>query len=139
MEPRTLENNCAWNCLDEPIGELAGIRDEMLHMENRFRDQTESLPQAHRYGTRNLLHYLALRRHDIRPLQEKLALFGLSSLGRCESRALANLNAVLRVADDLTGRYFTVPGQGISPSAKLISTSRRRPCSDRNQPIATSG
>ena len=106
-----MENNGAWNCLDEPIRELSDIRDEMLLMENRFREQTEALAEVHRYGAKNLLHYLALRRRDIRPLQEKLALFGLSSLGRCESRALANLNAVVKVAGDLTGRHFTDLGQ----------------------------
>ena len=77
MEPKTMENNRVWNCLDEPIRELSDIRDEMLLMENRFRDQTEALAEAHCEGAKNLLHYLALRRHDMRPLQEKLALFGL--------------------------------------------------------------
>ena len=33
----------------------------------------------------NFAHYLALRRHDIRPLQLELAARGLSSLGRAES------------------------------------------------------
>lgn len=43
----------------------------------------------------NLAHYLALRHHDLRPLQEELTLLGLSSLGRLESRVLATLDAVL--------------------------------------------
>jgi pyruvate kinase len=93
--------------LDEPIRELLDIRAEMLGVENRFRDQIEALPQVNRQGARNLLHYLALRRRDIRPLQERLAFLGLSSLGRSESRALANLNAVLRAAGDLTRRHLT--------------------------------
>jgi len=110
MDERINKNNGAWNRLDEPFQELSNIRDEMLRMENCFSEKTESLAEAHRDGAKNLLHYLTLRRHDIRPLQEKLALFGLSSLGRCESRALANLNAVLNVAAKLTGRGVTDPG-----------------------------
>lgn len=43
----------------------------------------------------NLAHYLALRRRDLVGLQEQLMVLGLSSLGRCESRVLANLDAVL--------------------------------------------
>jgi pyruvate kinase len=43
----------------------------------------------------NLGHYIALRRRDVRPLQEQLMPLGLSSLGRCESRVLANLDAVI--------------------------------------------
>lgn len=43
----------------------------------------------------NLAHYLALRHHDLRPFQQALMTWGLSSLGRCESRVLPNLDAVL--------------------------------------------
>ena len=80
MDAETTESDRVWNCLDEPIRELSDIRDEMLLMEYRFRDRIEALAPVHRYGATNLLHYLALRRRDMRPLQEKLALFGLSSL-----------------------------------------------------------
>ncbi len=45
----------------------------------------------------NLAHYLWLRQRDLRPLQERLAQAGLSSLGRCEPHVLANVNAVLNV------------------------------------------
>lgn len=43
----------------------------------------------------NLARYLALRRHDLRPLQTALMPWGLSSLGRLESRVLTNLDAVI--------------------------------------------
>lgn len=36
----------------------------------------------HRDSARNLVHYLALRVHDLRPLQEQLAWLGLPSFGR---------------------------------------------------------
>jgi pyruvate kinase len=48
------------------------------------------------------LHYLALRRHDLRPLQLRLAALGLSSLGRAESHVLATIDAVLGVLHRLT-------------------------------------
>ena len=43
----------------------------------------------------NLSYYLALRRHDLRPLQTALTPWGLSSLGRLEARVLPNLDAVI--------------------------------------------
>jgi pyruvate kinase len=43
----------------------------------------------------NLAAYIALRRRDLRKLQEALMPLGLSSLGRCEARVLANLDAVI--------------------------------------------
>lgn len=45
----------------------------------------------------NFAHYLAFRRHDIRPLQRRLMARGLSSLGRAESRVMPTLDAVLSV------------------------------------------
>jgi hypothetical protein len=48
-------------------------------------------------GTSGLRHDLALRRHDLRPMQLRLAALGLSSLGRAESHVLATVDAVLGV------------------------------------------
>jgi pyruvate kinase len=48
-------------------------------------------------SARNFAHYLAFRRHDVRPLQRRLMQFGLSSLGRSESRVLPTLDAVLDI------------------------------------------
>lgn len=50
-------------------------------------------PQA-RTSACNLLHYLALRRHDLRELQPRLTALGLSSLGRSEARILESVQAV---------------------------------------------
>jgi pyruvate kinase len=47
-----------------------------------------------RASAENLVHYLALRQHELRPLQAELARLGLSSLGRAESSVLTALDAV---------------------------------------------
>ena len=56
-------------------------------------------PHIHRsifvYSSRNLAFYLALRCHDLRKLQKALLPLGLSSLGRSEARAIANLDSVM--------------------------------------------
>jgi pyruvate kinase len=52
---------------------------------------------AHFASVRNLLHYLAFRRHDLRHLQKSLASVGVSSLGRAESCVLANVEAVVEI------------------------------------------
>lgn len=43
----------------------------------------------------NLAYYLALRRQELRPLQKALMPWGISSLGRIESRVLPNLDAAI--------------------------------------------
>ena len=92
------------------IAELSKLRSEMIALENRLAHKTLGLPAEHQHSAKNLIHYLALRKHDIRPLQDELACFGLSSLGRSESRVLSNLDAVLKVLCHLAGRQFPEPG-----------------------------
>jgi pyruvate kinase len=52
----------------------------------------------------NLAHFLALRRIDLRRLQERLAWVGVSSLGRAESHVMANVDKVLGILHRLAGR-----------------------------------
>ncbi len=58
----------------------------------------------------NLARYIALRRRDLRGLQEALMPLGLSSLGRCEARVLANLDAVIASLAAVAGEELSLPG-----------------------------
>ncbi|HLM90761.1 MAG TPA: pyruvate kinase [Thermoplasmata archaeon] len=58
---------------------------------------------AQRDSARNLLHYLAFRRFDLRRDQARLTHWGLSSLGRSEGHVLYNLDAVLGWLHSLGG------------------------------------
>jgi pyruvate kinase len=49
------------------------------------------------------VHYLALRRFDLRTAQERLAALGVSSLGRSEGHVLYNLDVVLAILHRLAG------------------------------------
>jgi pyruvate kinase len=51
----------------------------------------------------NLAHYIALRRHDLRPLQAALMPWGLSSLGRLEARVIPSLDAVITTLGAICG------------------------------------
>ena len=70
----------------------------------------ERIPEAARPSARNLLHYLALRSRELRPLQRALARIGLSSLGRSESHVRATLDAVIQTLERLEGREPADPG-----------------------------
>ena len=65
----------------------------------------------HQESARNLLHYLALRCHDLRPLQLQLAALGLSSLGRAEIHVLVTVDAVLGVLHRLMHRSWQPPSK----------------------------
>lgn len=80
-----------------------------LH-EGRHAEEIAAADPTCRESARNLLHYLALRQHDLRPLQRRLAELGLSSLGRSEPYAMASVAAVLVALHRMVGR--PVPGPG---------------------------
>jgi pyruvate kinase len=65
--------------------------------------------QASSSSLRNLEHYVALRRQDLRVLQEHLAALGLSSLGGAEPNVLAAVEATRRAAHALAGRQASAP------------------------------
>ncbi|GAB4508557.1 MAG: pyruvate kinase [Anaerolineae bacterium] len=82
-----------------------------FHAWEPYIEREDFLPSA-----RNLAHYLAFRQRDLRDLQVELMPWGLSSLGRAESRVLENLDAVIETLralcegnprpDPLTPQFF---------------------------------
>jgi pyruvate kinase len=83
------------------LAELNTLRESCLAMEREFADSiAEACPRS-RLSVQNLLHYLALRKHDLRNLQQQLAALGLSSLGRNEPYTLAGIEAVIAILESL--------------------------------------
>ena len=95
--------------LEQLSGELALLYSEMLELDRSLLKRPLELHKAHRRSARNLAHYLALRRHDVRHLQSQLALLGLSSLGRTESHVLTAVQTVHRVLDILLDSKRPLP------------------------------
>ncbi len=75
----------------------------MARTESRCAAFLQTIPEEQRASATNLLHYLALRRHDLRRAQLQLASLGLSSLGRTESHVRSGLEVVLQVLHVLHG------------------------------------
>jgi hypothetical protein len=89
--------------LQELIQQLSLLRTEMLELEVSGLAGCSEVHPEHTASALNLMHYLALRRHDIRHLQSQLAEMGLSSLGRTESHVLSALDAVVKLLRKLEG------------------------------------
>jgi pyruvate kinase len=77
------------------IKQVKSLRASVVTQAQRTDVQTLGLPPERCQSAENLLHYLALRSQDIRPLQDRLTRLGLSSLGRLESQVLATIDVVL--------------------------------------------
>ena len=111
--------------IEQLSGELESICDDMLRLEASLLKRTLAVHEAHRPSARNLAHYLALRRHDVRGLQSQLALLGLSSLGRTESHALTAVQTVHHVLNVLVGKDASLPcpaepSVGIGEGAEIL-------------------
>ena len=108
----------AWQALAE---RLAALRADVLADERRLAARLQAVDAQQRDSARNLVHYLALRRHDLRALQDELSRHGLSSLGRAEADVLPALERVLAVLQRLLGAPL-LP----APATRLAGLSGRR-------------
>ncbi|WP_240002504.1 pyruvate kinase [Oleisolibacter albus] len=80
-----------------------------------------------RLSAGNFARYLALRHHDLRPLQTALMPLGLSSLGRCEGRVEETLSAVILALAALAGQGMAPAGAGpAAPPAGVRAPGARR-------------
>ncbi|WP_181702432.1 pyruvate kinase [Chthonobacter albigriseus] len=84
------------------LTDVAALRTAVLSEAKAFLADWDALESA-APGVENLARYLALRHHDLRPLQRRLMRLGLSSLGRLESRVLETLDAVAGALSALAG------------------------------------
>ncbi|WP_310447069.1 pyruvate kinase [Thiobacillus sp.] len=93
------------------LAELAAIRADMVSDLALSQPHLERIHPNYLHSARNLLHYLSLRRRDLRPLQLRLAALGLSSLGRAEAHVLATVDEVLSVLNRLDQRACPAVGK----------------------------
>ncbi|NES92918.1 pyruvate kinase, partial [Okeania sp. SIO2B9] len=81
--------------IERSLQALKQIWSEAIALELQEAENLEKIYPNNRKSAQNLIHYLAVRRHDIRDLQYDLSILGLSSLGRMEAHVMASLHAVL--------------------------------------------
>ena len=93
--------------VDRTLRSVQYIKDEALQLEAELAGTLEKVQPAYKASARNLIHYVALRRHDIRELQNDLRSLGLSSLGGIEAHVMASLNAVLMTLYHLVDQPIT--------------------------------
>src|SRR5215470_8539291 len=83
--------------LHELLSTVSALRNDILAESEELFHGWQSRIGRYEFvpSARNLAAYLALRRRDLRALQASLMRWGLSSLGRSESRVTATLEAVV--------------------------------------------
>lgn len=85
------------------ISSVETLREQAHSLAQDMAEHIDQVAPNERESARNLIHYLAIRRHDLRGLQDDLAVLGLSSLGRMEAHVMATLDAVLGAMQLMAG------------------------------------
>ncbi len=90
--------------LNRLTANLVALRDDLHAAVEAQHARIAAVHPLHRESAVNLIHYVELRRHDIRAMQEELAGLGLCSLGRAEPHVMATLTAVIAFLQMATGQ-----------------------------------
>lgn len=104
---------------------LRELRANCVAAEREFEPWLRAVRPRHTTSARNLVHYVAFRRHDLRELQEQLARRGLSSLGRCEADVLGALDRLIGVVEALVARSRLTDLPDAAPSTVLDTNAVR--------------
>ena len=83
------------NGLKELIKKVQRLVDYSHALETKCAKKIKKAHPKNKESAKNLVHYIALRQHDVRKLQNQLAILGLSSLSHSESHVASNLQLIL--------------------------------------------
>ncbi len=89
--------------LADLAAEVDELRALLVAAELRWAPSIARVDGHHLPGAINLVHYWALRQRDLRGLQQRLAAFGLSSLGRSEPHVRPTLDAIAVAVESVAG------------------------------------
>lgn len=99
--------------LESLAAEVHTLRCALVAAELDWQQEIAAAHPTHRDSATNLVHYVALRNHDVRELQGRLTMLGISSLGRSEPHVLATLDSVLGLLARLAGQAQPAPAARI--------------------------
>ena len=89
--------------LDALIARLETLLEEFARAEVEHAEVLSAVASGHRRGAANLVHYTALRTHDLRELQNDLMDMGVTSLATTEAHVRAKVRAACNVLAALRG------------------------------------
>ncbi len=122
--------------IDELITQLDLIVKETNNFRKRYAKEIAAVHPNYKNSAMNLVHYLALRNHDIRDLQKKLGYLGLSRMAKTEPHVMASLNNTRLMLNRLKGNLDDIPGKqaiSIKKSIKLMRANTKSLFGNRPQ------
>ncbi len=117
-----IKNNEILKLLDD----VETIINSAKEFEKKYLKIIEKVNPDHTKSAINLIHYLALRKHDISKLQEKLADYGLNPFGHIEPHVMRSLLLTKAMLQSLIGEEANLA------EPKSLSAKRSRKLLNRN-------
>lgn len=114
------------------VQDVSALRAAVLEAEERHADLLDAVRDHHRASARNLIHYVAVRSHDLRDLQDRLTDVGVSSLGRMEAGVLGHLGIVLRALRAQLGETRPPEQEDAADPGAALTPARGRAILERN-------
>jgi pyruvate kinase len=103
QEPDSANEAGGSSTLDDLLERLDILLDTFARAEVDHADAIEAVDPGHRAGAINLVHFTALRQHDVRALQSELMDVGVTSLATTEANVRAKVLAARNVVAALRG------------------------------------
>lgn len=100
--------------IDQLINELDQIIVDIREEENENEKAVNEVCSVYQKSARNLIHYKAFRRHDLRSVQKRLGDMGLARLTLAEGHVLASLLYTQQILHALKGEFHQVEKSGLS-------------------------
>lgn len=96
------------------LKQIDSIIAHALKLEETFNDKLDKVHPEYRQSALNLIHYQALRSHDLHELQTGLGSIGLSRLARAQSHVLRSLYFNRELLKLFLGKKMSFSREGIS-------------------------
>ena len=112
-----MDGNYVSGSIEALYSALLRLRQTLLDAELQHEADLSAVPDAYKESARNLVHYLTLRRNDVRSLQIELRALGLSSLGRLEAHVMAGVDSVLFALGRISDRPLEPGPRQPSPAS----------------------
>jgi pyruvate kinase len=96
------------------IAKIDAIIEEGLALEKKYKIALDKVDPHYQLSAQNLLHYRAMRNHDLNELQKELGALGLSRLARIQSNVLRSLYTIRGVLASFLGKERNEVRSGVS-------------------------
>lgn len=96
------------------LDRIDAIIDSALQLEKSYKNKLKKVHPEYQRSARNLIHYQALRSHDLNDLQKGLGNLGLTRMARIQSHVLSSLYTNQAILKFFLGKKMKYGRKGVS-------------------------